>query len=76
MNVLLAIDDHVMDVTTVAHHCVAVPAIVTVSAVVVQSGATVVFAVTDVVPVLIQFDWSRAVGFVRYCVLYCRFSGI
>ena len=57
---------HDIDVTTVVHHCDAVQLIASVSAVVVPSGATVVFAVTVVAHVFIQFDWSRALGFSQY----------
>lgn len=66
INVLLAILDQDIDVTTVVHHCDAVQLIASVSAVVVQSGATVVSAVTVVAHVFIQFDWSRALGFNQY----------
>lgn len=56
IKVLLARDAQVTAVLKDAIHCVALQTIFTVSAVVVQSGATVVLAVTFVVPVFIRLD--------------------
>ena len=76
ISVLLARVLQVIAVLGQDTHCVAVQLIATWSAVVVQSGAVVVLAVTAVAHVFTRLDWSSALGLLIYCVLYCRFSGI
>ena len=75
IKVLLARLDHVRVVTVCCTSlCVAAQNTI-LSAVVVQSGATSVFAVT-VAQVYDRGDWSNAFGLLIYWVLYWRFSGI
>ena len=56
--------------------CVHAANIVYVSAVVVQSGATVVSAVTLALDFTLQLVHQNHFGLSIYCVLYWRFSGI
>lgn len=76
INVLLAIIDHDIVDTNWCTHSNAVQLIASVSAVVVPSGAIVVFAVTEEEPVGARGTALSACGLAIYCVLYCRFSGI
>ena len=76
INVLLVIVDHDIVDTNYCTHSDAIQLIVTVSAVVVQSGAIVVFAVTEEEPVEARGTALSALGLLKYCVSYCRFSGI
>ena len=76
IKVLLARADHVMVKLGCSTLFNALAGIATVSAVVVQSGATVVFAVTVVHHTVDQLALDKSLGSNIYCVLYWRLSGM